>query len=198
MIEEVYNNRDLTFSQKWDNALVIILAGILIFYGYNLREQAVNATSIYENLQAGIRVEYPEKWLLDTNSDDYIMRVRDMTALGFKTTIQISILPVSDGLTLRNLIDQLAIERSQTFTDYSVLATTDAFLPDGDNARSVAYTFVLRETNPFLEGIPSVVVGNDILVLNRGQALILTFRADRDTYDIAYNQFNNFLASLEY
>jgi hypothetical protein len=139
--------------------------------------------------------------LLDT-SDRYILRVRDMTSAGFKTTIQLSILPINTEVSTRNLLDRLTLERSQTFTDYSVIDLRDVELQTFGNelqiAQNVLYTYVVRETSPFLEGIPSVVIGNDIIVLSGGQAIILTFRADRNNYDSDYYRFQNFLASVEF
>ena len=42
----------------------------------------------YVNSEVGIRALYPQHWLIDT-SGDYVFRVRDLSQLGFKTTIQV-------------------------------------------------------------------------------------------------------------
>jgi hypothetical protein len=201
LIEEQFGSSAVTVRQRWGNFFVIVLAVVMLMYGVNLRQQSLSSTTLYENTQAGISALYPANWLLDT-SDRYILRVRDMTSAGFKTTIQLSILPINTEVSTRNLLDRLTLERSQTFTDYSVIDLRDVELQTFGNelqiAQNVLYTYVVRETSPFLEGIPSVVIGNDIIVLSGGQAIILTFRADRNNYDSDYYRFQNFLASVEF
>ncbi|HEX2621367.1 MAG TPA: hypothetical protein VHL11_14510, partial [Phototrophicaceae bacterium] len=123
----------------------------------------------------------------------------DTSRIGFKTTLQIATLPVSADMTARNVLDDLSLFRSTRFASYNVLSIPQGYtLPDGEAATLVEYTFVSREPNPFQESIPAVVVGRDVLVLRRGQAILITFLADAQTYQTDLDLFQRFLMSLSF
>src|SRR5215213_1918283 len=95
--------------QRWAHVVTLVIGVIVFVIGLNVRNTALTATTVYENLQAGILAYYPRGWLLDTQGEEeYVFRVRDMTRSGFKTTIQISVQPVSDETTSRSIADRLA------------------------------------------------------------------------------------------
>lgn len=183
--------------QRTAHALTFLVGVIVFAYGLTVRNSALTATTLYENLQAGIVAAYPRGWLLDTRGD-YIFRVRDMTQPSFKTTIQISVQPVNNETTPRSIADRLAFIRARTFTDYNVLDTETFPLGEDSDAQAVSYTYVVRETSAFLQGIPEVVIGQDILTIARGQALIITFRAEASLYEREYDRFRQFLRQLRF
>lgn len=187
----------LTPRQRIATYVSVFVIFIGIYFGYVIRESAINQTVVYSNVQAGLIASYPDGWLIDEDGD-YIFRVRDMSNLGFKTVIQVQTLPVNTDVAERNLLDQLTLSRSQFLIDYNVLGYSEFTLPNEDVAIAMNYTFVSRDTSPFLEGISSVVVGLDILTIQRGQALIITLRADASIYEQALTTFNNFLSDLNY
>lgn len=191
------NAIELTQRQRWSLYLSYILIAVCIYIGITLRDGSIYRTSEYTNIEAGITAQYPERWLLD-EADDYVFRVRDMTNQGFKTVIQVRTLPVSDDIVERNILDRLSLNRSQTFIDYNVLGYDTYMLPNELSAVTMSYTFVSRDASPFLEGVSSVVVGLDILLIQRGQALIITFRADSSTYDNQFNTFEQFIQNLRF
>jgi len=162
-----------------------------------LRTAALSRYEIYSNPSAGITAQYPAGWLQDT-SGDYVFRVRDMTYTGFKTTMQVSIQPVTPDVVERNALDRLSLIRSQTFIDYSVLGYDNYMLPNEVTAVSMLYTYVSRESSPFLEGIPNVVIGTDVLTIRRGQAIIITFRADSKIYEQELPRFERFVENLNF
>jgi hypothetical protein len=175
-----------------------MIVGIVIFViGLNVRNTALTATSVYENLQAGILAHYPRNWLLDTEGD-YVFRVRDMMRPGFKTTIQISVQPASSDTTARSIADRLAFTRARVYIDYNVLSTEDYALRSDLIAQSVNYTYAIRDTGAFLQNYPEVVRGQDILTIARGQAIIITFRAEASVYDSEYRHFRQFLRELSF
>lgn len=187
----------LTQRQRWSVYLSLVVLALGLYIGYTFKESALTQTVIYSNVEAGLTAFYPSGWLLDEDGD-YIFRVRDMTNRGFKTTIQVQTLPVSADIVERNLLDQLTLVRSQFLIDYNVLGYSDFELSNENTAIAMTYTFVSRETSPFLEGIPSVVIGLDVLTIQRGQALIITFRADSNIYQQELSVFNQFLDNLSF
>ena len=197
LIEITGQEEEFTRAQRWSHALTLIVGLLTLLYGVNLRANALNATVEYVNVRAGIRAHYPRHWLLD-EVGDYVFRVRDMGRIGFKTTISITVRPVGTNMTERNVLDTLNIIRPRTLATYSILSIGDYTLPDESLATVMTYTYVAVETNPFLESVPVVVVGQDILTLRGGQAIVITFRADSLTFDQDLAIFNRFLENLEF
>lgn len=197
VIEIFETDRASSFRQRWSHYLVLILGVVGFITGINLRDSAINATALYNNTQAGIRARYPDNWLLD-ESGDYIFQVRNMAQSGFKTTIRIATQPVSASSSPRTVFDALTLNRAQVLASYNVLEENPFTLPNEVQATAMLYTYVATDPNPFLQGIPTVVLGLDILTIQRGQAIIITFRADANTYEAEFPIFNQFLSDLEF
>lgn len=188
----------LNFRQRWNNYLLLVFAAFGILVGTNLRDNSLFATTLYNNPEAGIRASYPTNWLIDAEGD-YIFRVRDTAQIGFKTTIQVAVRPVSAQTSSRTILDSLTLNRAQILAAYKVLAVTTPFLlPDETVGTAMSYTYADSDNDPFLESVPIVVRGLDVLAIKRGQAIIITFLSDAQVYDQNYATFEKFLASLEF
>lgn len=189
--------RELTFRQRWSHYLAVIFSAVGLVIGLNLRDATLNATTLYVNSQAGIRAAYPANWLID-ESGSYVFRVRDVARAGFNTAIQVATRPVSPVTSTRNVLDDLNLNRAQTLAAYEVLAEEGFTLPDEVAATAMSYTFVETQDNPFLQGLPVVVQGLDILTLRGGQALIITFLADAADFEQLRPTFEQFIRNLEF
>ena len=183
--------------QRWSIAFTYMLIFLGLAVGVNQRDSALNLASEYSNLEAGISAKYPARWLLE-ETGAYIFRVRDMAHRGFNTVIEVSAAPVGSDTSERNILDQLTLQRAQVLTDYTVLAYDEFRLADDSPAISMSYSFVSRDSNPFLEGVSSIVYGLDILTVRRGQALIIAFRADADIYLRELETLRWFVQNLEF
>lgn len=197
LIKITGSSSGLTYRQRWSGYFVFIYAALALFIGVNLRDSALNAVTVYTNTQAGIRVEYPNNWLLD-EEDDYVFRVRDVARIGFKTTLQVAVQPVGAGTTARNVLDGLSLRRAPTLAGYSVLSYEPYTLPDESEAIRMTYVFVATEEDPFLESVPVVVEGTDILAIRRGQAVIITFLSDGSLFNENLPYFERFINALEF
>lgn len=189
---------EVTQRQRYSHYFAIAFGIIGLIIGVNLRDSTLLATTQYADTRAGIRAFYPENWLIDTTSDEYIFRVRDMTHPGFKTTIQVSMYPVSAQSTIRNVVESLSLNRMQTLANYTYGTVNAYVLEDQPDAFIVEYAYSTAETDPFLEAVPSVVRGQDIMTIKRGQAIVITFRSDASTYDQNLPVFDQFLDDLEF
>ncbi|MDZ4763930.1 MAG: hypothetical protein SGI73_05205 [Chloroflexota bacterium] len=187
---------ELTQRQRWSHYFTLFYGVIAVVIALNLRDSTLNATRSYVDIQAGIRAAYPQTWIIDTGGAS-IFRARDMAVAGFKTTIQIAIRPISLSTSTRNLIDILTLTRAQTLAAYRVLSQTTFFLNEVE-ATELEYTYVSSDDNPFLAAVPIVVRGRDILITRGGQAIIVTFLADANTYEQNLPSFQRFLADLEF
>ena len=187
----------ITQRQRWSIALSYLLIAIGLALGLNQRDAALNLSSVYRNVEAGITASYPARWLLD-ESGDYVFRARDMSHRGYQTLIELRTLPVGPDSAERNILDHLSLQRAQVLVDYAVLGYDTYRLPDETWAISMSYSFVARDSSPFLEGVSSIVNGLDILTLRRGQALIITFRADSSIYRRELETLRWFIQNLEF
>jgi hypothetical protein len=197
VIEIISESEGLTLRQRWANVFVILVSVLMLLFGFNFRNQILSASVYYESFEAGIRAFYPENWLLDS-SGDYVFRVRDMSRTGYKTIFQVAVQPVGPDAQERNLADRLTLDRLQTFTDYRVQPLIPYFLSNGIEAQAMSYTFVATEASPFLQGVPAVVQGLDILAIRGGQAVIISYRADARNFDDELLRFERFLQELEF
>ena len=183
--------------QRWSVALSYLLILVCLALGINLRDNSINQSNTYVNVEAGITARYPRRWLLDEDGD-YVFRVRDMAYRGFNTQIELGTLPVSADTAERNLLDRLTLKRSQTLIDYTILGYDNYRLPDESQAVAMSYSFVSRDASPFLEGVSSIVVGLDILTISRGQALIISFRADASIHQQELATLDWFIQNLDF
>lgn len=187
----------LTSRQRWASVIAIVVALAVLGVGFFMKGQRVIGTTAFQDLAAGILAQYPNRWLLDT-AGDYVFRVQDPLAPGFRTTLQVELLPIGEDAAARNIVDSLTLARAQTLAAYDILQTEPYTLPDGEEAAWIEYVYVATEVNPFLDSIPAVVRGVDIVTLKRGQAIIVTFRVEANQFEEELWRLEQFLASLEF
>jgi hypothetical protein len=190
------DNTPLTFTQRWNSYLAIVLAGAFLILGITLRNSALNATQTFENLEAGVRAQLPSGWLVDTGSSEYVFRAQDPNALPFKTTLQVSVLTVGPDATPNLVLDLLTLDRAPRFPTYHEISRADETLR-GDPAKRMIYAYTQDEPNPFQATVPLVVQGADVVVLRRGQAVIITYREERSSFDANLYRFENLLQTVE-
>ncbi|MEO1290064.1 MAG: hypothetical protein AAFV93_20105 [Chloroflexota bacterium] len=197
VIEIISESEGLTLRQRWATVFVILMSVLFMLLGLNLRNQVLNATTLYESPQAGVTALYPQNWLLDTTGS-YVFRVRDMSRSGFKTTFQVSVQAIGADAQERNLADRLSLDRIVTFTDYRVEPLEPYIFADGREAQALNYIYVATDASPFLQPIPTVVRGLDILTISGGQAVVITYRADANNFDEELPRFEQFLRQLQF
>jgi hypothetical protein len=189
---------ELTYRQRWSHYFALIFGAVGMVIGINLRDSVINATWLYTNAQAGITAQYPQNWLIDELPGEYVFRVRNASEIGFKTTFQVAVVPVGPGSSVRTILDGLSLNRASILTGYNAFPREEFILPDETPASAMTYTFVAAESSPFLESLPVVVEGLDILTIQRGQAIVITFRSDSRTFDDNYPLFEQFLNTLDF
>lgn len=197
VINFIGDAQSLTLRQRWAHVFTVLVAIVMLLLGLNLRNNIRTATTPFESAQAGISAEYPRGWLRIA-SDEHVLRVRDMSRTGYKTTIQVTVRPVGRDTTERNVSERLSLDRAQDFTAYQLLSVEPYTLPNDITGQAITYIYADQTTNPFLEGIPTIVRGYDVLVISGGQAIIITFRADERTFDEDFPRFEQFLRRLTF
>ena len=184
--------------QRWSNIFTIAYAALAILIAMQLRSATENATVVFSDPVVGLTVQYPQNWLLDTSGAS-VLTVSDQSADGFKTSIEVQVLPLGVGLSERNIVDDLILRRSQSLASFDVLERSTATLGENEQpATSMTFTYVSGEQNPFLESLPTVVEGIDVITTQGGQALIVTLRSDVRSFDESLPIFQRFLNDLDF
>lgn len=186
----------LNFNQRWNTYLALAVAAALLALGLTLKNNALSATQEFEDLEAGVRAQVPAGWLIDSQGDEYVFRAQDPNALPFKTILQVSVLTVGDDATPNIVLDLLNMQRAPRFSTYREISRTDETLR-GDPAKRMVYAYTQDERNPFLATVPIVVQGVDVVVLRRGQAVIITYREERTAFDANLYRFEDLLNTVE-
>lgn len=186
----------LNFAQRWNTYLALITAVAVLALGLTLRNTALTATKPFENLEAGVRAQVPRGWLIDTAGPDFVIRAQDPDALPFKTLLQISVLPIGPDATPNKVLDLLTMQRAARFPAYRELLRADQTLR-GEPAKRMEYVYTQDERNPFQATVSLVVQGVDVVVLRRGQAVIITYREERSAFDDNLYRFENLLQTVE-
>jgi hypothetical protein len=188
---------DLTRTQRWANALTVLVAMGSLALGFLLKGQTLGSTLPFRDLAAGISARYPDGWLVDS-TEDYVFRAREPELSGFSTTLQVAVRAIGSDASARNILDSQTMERAQVLAAYRPFNTVPFTLPDGEAAIRHDYVYVATQTNPYLEHIPVVVHGVDIVTIKRGQAIIVSFRVEADRFEEEVWRLDQFLASLEF
>ncbi len=195
-IVETYEPTGLNFNQRWNTYLALVLAAGVLFLGITLRNGALSATQPFENLEAGVRAQLPAGWLLDTQSGDVVFRAEDPDALPFKTTLEVSVIAVGPDAMPNTVLDILKLTRAPRLSNYRELSRTPTTLRD-DPAMRMTYAYTQDERDPFQASVPLVVQGVDLVVLRRGQAVIITYREERTAFDSNLYRFEDLLQTVE-
>ncbi len=195
-MDDARSSQELTFSQRWNSLLVIVLAAAMIFVGLTRRQNALSATVVFEDLESGVRAQVPVGWLVDNDSPDYVFRAIDPDALPYKTQLEVDVIPVGPDMTPNLVLNLLNLQRSPRVAAYRELSRVATTLRD-DPATRMTYTYTEFERNPFLQSEPLTVKAVDVVVLQRGQAVILTFREASTDFDAHLYRFEQFLQTVE-
>ncbi len=190
---------ELTRRQKWNQYLALLFALISLAAGVNFRNTILYSTTIYRDAEAGIEAQYPQNWLIDVDGD-YIFRVRDVSRIGYKTTIQVSTLAVGINTTSRNILDTLNLRRYSVLAAYKVLSVEDGFsLPNETQATVMRYAYAESgNTNASLQDLPVIVQGIDVLIVQQRQTIVITFLADSTVFEQEYSVLEAFLTNLKF
>jgi hypothetical protein len=191
--------RELNFRQRWASYLTIAVAIVGLAGSFILRGNILNATFRFENKQAGIAARYPAQWLLEEGTGEFVLRAQDPAAIPFKTTLQVSLIPVGPGArSALDVLNPLNISRATSLPAYRTLRITPRTLPDGTQATEMNYAFAASEVNPALQTVPIVVRAVDVVVLRNNQAVIITYQADLASFEKNRHYFDAFLRTVEF
>lgn len=187
---------DFTKNDRFSEVLVAAVAALSVALGLLLHQRTLVQSWPYSNTQAGIEASYPAGWLTDERGD-YVVRITNPRARPFKTRYVVSTRPAGGETSIRNVLDSLNLQRSIDLAAYRVLSVEDLD-SGGQTYTRMSFAFVETDPNPFIERLPVVVLGTDMVFFDGNRAIIATFMADRESYEAELEGFVRFVASLQY
>jgi hypothetical protein len=195
--EEPVSSSGLTRSDRLSAILVIVMAALAITSGLILRQRATARTWTYVSQEAGIEATYPAGWLVDEEDASYVARLRDPAARPFKTQYRIAIVPAGGQTSIRNVLDGLTFQRSTDLAAYRVLNVAPVEI-NGAEYTQMNFAFVEADPNPFVQRLPVVVLGRDIVIRDGDRVIVVTYMAEENRFDDDLDGFDRFFSSLRY
>jgi hypothetical protein len=186
----------LTKNDRFSAVLVVLVTLMALGLGLILRQRTSNLTWHFVSREAGIEVSYPAGWLTDEGGN-YVVRIRNPKARPFKTQFMIAVVPAGGATSVRNVLDSLTLQRSSELSAYRVLGVEEIGT-EGIATTQMNFAFVEADPNPFVQRLPSVVLGRDIVILDGDRAIVVTYMADDASFDESLPDFQRFLGSLQY
>lgn len=185
--------------QRLATYLVIAITAAALGAGALLRVSVEDATFPFIDQTTGITARYPANWLIERGSAraEYVMRAQDPAALPFKTTLAIAVLPIGPDATVYDVTEYLTVKRAASLSSYRSLDIMPTRLPNGTPATQMRYAYAASENNPSLKSLPIAVSATDVIVLTKGQAIIISYLADVGSFDHNQHYFAAFLRRLE-
>ncbi|MCY4105241.1 MAG: hypothetical protein OXG02_00825 [Chloroflexi bacterium] len=174
---------------------------LLLFLGLSaalvLRQQTLYSFREYVDPSAGIRLRYPTHWLLE-HQDDSLFRAVDVANPRFETTFQIQRIPIRSfpEVTGHTVLYSRSIEYADALSNFRTLEFPTLSFGEFEELQGMAYTFVSSSSNPLIQPEVVVVRGLDIVVIRRGLAYVISYRAEISEYDQQLPFFRRFSESL--
>lgn len=193
-LEEVQTG--MTRNDRVSAVLVVLLTLLAVGVGIAMRQRASGQEWTYVSRAAGIEAAYPAGWLVD-ESGDYIVRIRDPKGRPFKTQYRIATVPAGGQTSIRNVLDGLTIQRSTDLAAYRVVSVQEQTIA-GQDFTVMNFTFVDADPNPFVQRLPTVVLGMDVVIRDADRAIVVTYMADEEAFATHYDDFQSLLAALRY
>jgi hypothetical protein len=189
------NKSTLSLGDRYAEIAVVLVTVIALAAGWFYKSSVENRSVPFAtNAVSG---EAPAGWRQFTPEGDEVLRVADFASGGFSTTYVVRNIPVPADATASQVASLLSLEYGQNLTAFRVLEQGDVHV-FGKAAYEISYVYV--ESNPDLThaSLPTVVRGVDYIFLNGDRAVVATFRASEDNFDIDLVRFHLFLRSLRF
>lgn len=173
--------------------LVAILAGLL------WRNMVEARTRSYAD-PSGVTIEYPESWRLDaTGADIGLIRVSDTLAPEYPTTFELRWLPVAADATdedaLATALNTLALNRGRDLSAFKLLDSQTGQTVKELPGAAASFVFVHDPAGMFQQGIPAVVLGDDLLARKGDRVYVFSLLAARGNRALAEQRFGAFVDS---
>jgi hypothetical protein len=188
-------NKKSSLGDRFAEITVVAVTIIALLAGWMVKSN-VEGRSIAFDVQ-GISGLAPAGWLQDQVKNDEILHTTDISSNGFGTTYYIRQLPLATDTEVGAVASLLTLDHGQKLTAYRVL-DQERVTVAGRDAYELSYVFVASNPDFTHDQFPKVVRGVDYIFISGDQAVVVTYWADENNFDLDLDRFHQFLASLKF
>ena len=181
---------------RWADWLVIAVVVLALGGGVGLREVVLFGTQPFSLDQAGISGKVPANWMIQ-KKDDPLLQARDPRGGEFDTRLELRTRGVAPEADLALALESLALDRAGEVVAYQTLDTQQVVVR-GEDAVRRTFTYVHVNTNPYVDQLPVVVKGVDVVFRDGDRAIVVTLLAGRDVFDRQQVRLQSLIESLDY
>jgi hypothetical protein len=176
-------------------AIVVIVALTL---GWMLRAYTLNRTSVFQDSDTGLSLQFPAAWGTVDSLQDVLLKVENpATDSSYKTNLVVEArdLDPQNPPTLQEFVDRRVTQKSN-LTGYHFISEMDATV-HGEKARQIVYAYVVQPNDqPRRVSLPVVVVAREYIVVGKDRAYYLTVAAPEKEFTTASAQLDNILQTI--
>lgn len=175
----------------WLTVAALLVAGLIL-------RAAVTSRTVSYN-RAGLSLAYPASWVILSNTEPSdVLRVGEaFSEAGTATGLSVRRLPAAEigfgAQTVGDLALMWSMRQSQQLPSYSVLRV-EPMRVAGQDAAAVDYAYVVQ---PSGAGIPTVARGQDVVLRQGDQVVIVTFSANADAFEDQARTWSRILSTLK-
>lgn len=190
------HTNQVSLGDRYAEIAVIVVTAIALMVGWFYKSSIENASLPFSTAD-GITVAAPKGWLQPEPSGNELFRAVDINSGGFGTTYIISKITIAQDVPALEVASIVALAHAQDLLAFRVLSQQEVQVY-GRTAYELSYVFV--ESNPDLtnSNLPRVIRGTDYIFVNDGQAVVVSYQADENNYDLDLNRFLLFLRSINF
>jgi len=181
---------------RWADVVVIVLVVAALTLGLVVRQLTLFRTAPFSISEADISGRRPAAWVREAG-DDPLLRVRNVRGGEFDAVLELRSRPLATDVEPTLALDTLALERAGQVTAYQTLGTERVLIGE-ETATRRTFTYVHKDSNPYLDRLPVVVRGADLALRDDGRVIIATLLASVESFDDHYRYFRAFAESLEF
>ncbi len=181
---------------RWADWAVILVVIAALGLGLLLRESVLYNYSSFAVGEGDVSGLVPANWMREYG-DDPLLQARDPRSGAFNTKLVLRTRPLASDVDPTLALQSLALERADEVNAFRTLET-DPVAVGGRAAVQRTFTYVHTDPNPYLDRLPVVVKGVDLVMRDGGRVILVTYLASVDNFDQDYRYFRDFVESIAF
>jgi len=176
-------------------AIVVIVALTL---GWMLRAYTLNRTSVFQDNDTGLSLQFPAAWGTVDSLQDVLLKVENpATDSAYKTNLVVESreLDPQNPPTLQEFVDRRVTQKSN-LTGYHFISEQEATVA-GQKARELVYAYTVQPSDqPRRVSLPVVVVAREYIVTGKDRVYYLTVAAPEQEFAAASARLDTLLQTV--
>jgi hypothetical protein len=157
---------------------------------------AVGQTETFTDEGTGLSLQYPQDWLLKPDAG-MLFQALDPESGEFKTRYQVRDWPIQVTTpitpTLTMVLNNASLSQAQETTAYRLFEIFERLEVGGQPAMESSYAYVVEGSDLFVQQMPVVVQGRDVVVAGGDRAYVFSLVAARESFEDAGPAFDRFV-----